>query len=232
MIRIMLVDDRQYARLGYRLMLAGPEGKSTGLHEREHFDVVAEAGNGREAIETIETLESDQLPLPRVILMDVRMPVMDGITATREITRRWPAVKVLILTTYDEDDYAFGGLDAGASGFLLKDATAQALREAIQAVAGGDAVLTPRITREVLRRGVPHPAGDSRSHELRAMFDALTPRQREICSLVAEGLSNHEIATRLVVETASIRRAISRILAALDLHDRTQIAVAWYRAGK
>ena len=222
MIRVMLVDDRHYARLGYRLMLEGTDG----------IAVTAEAANGRDAIEQIAALEADRKPMPQVILMDVRMPVMDGITATRAIAARWPIIKVLILTTYDEDDYAFGGLDAGASGFLLKDATASVLRQAIRAIDDGDAVLTPRITRQVLERGVPRPVADDRGNELRAAFDGLTTRQREICSLIAEGMTNQEIATRLVVETTSIRRAVSRILTKLDLHDRTQIAVNWYKAGR
>ena len=134
MTNIMLVDDLQYARLGYKLML----GKASDIA------IVAQAGDGRQAIAEIERLESAGGPLPDVVLMDVRMPVMDGITATREITRRWPAIHVLILTTYDEDDYAYGGLDAGASGFLLKDASAAAVKDAIHAVANGDAVVTPR----------------------------------------------------------------------------------------
>lgn len=220
MTNIMLVDDLQSARLGYKLML----GKASDI------TIVAQAGDGRQAITEIKRLESAGGPLPDVVLMDVRMPVMDGITATREITRRWPTTHVLILTTYDEDDYAYGGLDAGASGFLLKDASAAAVKDAIHAVANGDAVVTPRITRQILEHGMPRPAADCKQQALRDSFAALPPRQREICSLIAEGMANEEIARKLVLEPATIRRTISRILATLQLHDRTQIAVSWYQA--
>lgn len=220
MTNIMLVDDLQSARLGYKLML----GKASDI------TIVAQAGDGRQAITEIKRLESAGGPLPDVVLMDVRMPVMDGITATREITRRWPTTHVLILTTYDEDDYAYGGLDAGASGFLLKDASAAAVKDAIHAVTNGDAVVTPRITRQILEHGMPRPAADCKQQALRDSFAALPPRQREICSLIAEGMANEEIARKLVLEPATIRRTISRILATLQLHDRTQIAVSWYQA--
>lgn len=221
MIRVMLVDDQRFARLGFQLM----------LDDAPDIVVIGQAADGQSAIKSLEQLESQRQPLPDVILMDVRMPGMDGIEATRRITRRWSAIKILILTTYDEDDYAFGGLDAGASGFLLKDVAKRGLIDAIHAIANGDAILTPRITRQVLARGIPHPTSSQRQRELRAAFDALTPRQREICALIAEGLNNEEIATRLTVETASVKRAVTRILATLNLRDRTQIAVSWFKAG-
>ena len=163
--------------------------------------------------------------------MDVRMPVLDGIDATAAITRRWPNVYVLMLTTYDEDDYAFGGLEAGASGFLLKDVRAGELCRAVRSVADGDAVLTPRVTREVLARSVRASGQDKRAAELRSAFRRLTDREREVCALVADGLSNAEIAERLTVQPASAKRAVTRILAKLGLRDRTQIAVKWYQAG-
>ena len=147
------------------------------------------------------------------------------------ITRRWPTISILILTTYDEDDYAFGGLDAGASGFLLKDVTKHNLIDAVHAIANGDAILTPRITRQVLERGVPHPTSSQRQQEMRKAFDALTPRQREICALISEGLINEEIANQLTVEPASVKRAVTRILATLGLRNRTQIAIGWFKAG-
>ena len=139
MIRIMLVDDQRFARLGFQLM----------LDDASDIVVTAQSADGRSAIETLEQLAVQHRPLPNVILMDVRMPGMDGIEATRRITRRWPTISILILTTYDEDDYAFGGLDAGASGFLLKDVTKHNLIDAVHAIANGDAILTPRITRQV-----------------------------------------------------------------------------------
>lgn len=220
MITVMLVDDVPYMRLGYRMMLS----------KRDDIAVVAESGDGQQAIDAIKQLSEASRPLPDVVLMDVRMPVMDGIAATREITRRWPSTHVLVLTTYDEDDYAYGGLDAGASGFLLKDASLQALVDAIHAVADGDAVVTPRITRQILERGLPRPAAGRQQQQLRQQLSALPPRQREICALIAEGMTNAQIAAQLTVEPATIRRTISRILATLKLHDRTQIAVEWYKA--
>ena len=182
MIRIMLVDDQRFARLGFQLM----------LDDASDIVVTAQSADGRSAIETLEQLAVQHRPLPNVILMDVRMPGMDGIEATRRITRRWPTISILILTTYDEDDYAFGGLDAGASGFLLKDVTKHNLIDAVHAIANGDAILTPRITRQVLERGVPHPTSSQRQQEMRKAFDALTPRQREICALIPKGSSTRK----------------------------------------
>lgn len=155
---------------------------------------------------------------------------MDGIDATARITARWPDTHVLVLTTYDEDDYAFGGLSAGASGFLLKDVRSRDLCQAVRAVASGDAVLTPRITHEVLERGVGRVDLDERSLELAARFRSLTQRERETCRLVADGLSNAEIAGRLFIEPASVKRSVTRILAKLGMRDRVQIAVGWYKA--
>lgn len=221
MIRVMLVDDQRFARLGFQLM----------LDDAPDIVVIGQAADGQSAIKSLEQLESQRQPLPDVILMDVRMPGMDGIEATRRITRRWSAIKILILTTYDEDDYAFGGLDAGANGFLLKDVAKRGLIDAIHAIANGDAILTPRITKQVLARGIPHPTSSQRQRELRTAFDALTPRQREICALIAEGLNNEEIANQLTVEPASVKRAVTRILATLGLRDRTQIAIGWFKAG-
>ena len=209
MIRIMLVDDQRFARLGFQLM----------LDDASDIVVTAQSADGRSAIETLEQVAVQHRPLPNVI------------EATRRITRRWPTISILILTTYDEDDYAFGGLDAGASGFLLKDVTKHNLIDAVHAIANGDAILTPRITRQVLERGVPHPTSSQRQQEMRKAFDALTPRQREICALISEGLINEEIANQLTVEPASVKRAVTRILATLGLRNRTQIAIGWFKAG-
>lgn len=220
MIRTMIVDDMQYICLGYKLM----------FNKNTDIEMIAQAGNGQESVDVIAKLEEDSLPLPDVILMDVRMPVMDGIEATRRITRFWPAIKVLILTTFDEDDYAYGGLAAGASGFLLKDSSVEILVNAIRAVADGDAVVTPRITRQILERGISETIQSESQINLQRQFHELPPRQYEICSLIAQGLTNQEIADSLVIEATSVRRMVSRILAKLNLHDRTQIAVAWYKA--
>ena len=221
MIRVMLVDDQQPVRLGLGLM----------LRRADDMQVTLEAENGRQAIARLERTESLGSSLPDVILMDVRMPVMDGIDACARITARWPGVHVLILTTYDQDDYALGGLSAGASGFLLKDVRTSDLVAAVRSVAAGDAVLTPRITREVVGRSVDGMSRDEESLRFAAAFRALTPREREVCRLVADGLSNAEVAERLTVEPASVKRSVTRILAKLGLRDRVQIAVRWYKAG-
>ena len=212
----MIVEDQRYARLGLALM----------IRKAPDLRVVAEAGGGQEALETLERLNRST-GLPDVVLMDVRMPGMDGISATRAMARRFPTVKVLVLTTYDEDDYAFGALEVGASGFLLKDVRAAQLAQAVRAVAQGDAVLTPRVTKELISRGVPRALPGVQ----RERFGALTPRELDVARLIAEGMSNEEIAERLVLQPASVRRNVSRILAKLHLRDRVQIAVAWYRSG-
>ena len=210
----MIVEDQRYARLGLALM----------IRKAPDLRVVAEAGDGQEALEVLGRLNRST-GLPAVVLMDVRMPGMDGISATRAMARRFPTVKVLVLTTYDEDDYAFGALEVGASGFLLKDVRAAQLAQAVRAVAQGDAVLTPRVTKELISRGVPRALPGVQ----RERFGALTPRELDVARLIAEGMSNEEIAERLVLQPASVRRNVSRILAKLHLRDRVQIAVAWYK---
>ena len=167
-IPVMIVDDQPETRLGLSLMVRRDPGLA----------VMFEAGDGRQAIDRIERAEQLGRDLPRVVLMDVRMPVLDGIDATAAITRRWPGVRVLILTTYDEDDYAFGGLEAGASGFLLKDVRAGELCRAVRSVADGDAVLTPRVTREVLARSVRASGRDARGRAARRVPPADRPRAR------------------------------------------------------
>ena len=220
-LRIMLVDDQPMARRGLALM----------LRRSPNLTVVAEASNGQEALDLLTAAREEAAPLPDVILMDVRMPVLDGKETTRRITRTYPSVKVLVLTTYDEDDYAFGALTAGASGYLLKDVRTPDLLAAVQAVARGDAILTPRITRQVIDRGIPRALPHHQQTEMRALLDLLTPRERDIARLIADGDSNAEIAERLAIEPASVRRNVSRILTKLNLRDRVQIAVHWHKAG-
>ena len=220
-IPVMIVDDQPETRLGLSLMVRRDPG----------LLVMLDAENGQQAIDRLAQAERLGRSLPAVVLMDVRMPVLDGIDATAAITRRWPQVRVLVLTTYDEDDYAFGGLEAGASGFLLKDVKVGELCRAIRSVADGDAVLTPRITREVLARSVRPVGREEQAAALRHDFRGLTDRERQISGLVSQGLSNAEIAERICVQPASAKRAVTRILAKLGLRDRTQIAVNWYRAG-
>lgn len=221
LVNVMIVDDQAETRLGFALM----------LRRDPTLRLWGQAADGRQAVDAVDRATRAERPLPDVVLMDVRMPVMDGIDACALICERHPEVRVLILTTYDEDDYAFGGFEAGASGFLLKDVRSRELVDAVHAIAEGDAVLTPRVTRAVIERNVPKVVPGSERERLRRAFRRLTGHEREICSLIADGLSNAEIAERLVIQPASAKRAASRVLTKLGMRDRTQIAVSWFRAG-
>ena len=219
MIRVMLVDDQRLARLGFQLM----------LDDVTDITVIASAENGQTAIDTLNQLDADHRPLPDVILMDVRMPGMDGIEATRHIARHWPAIRILILTTYDEDDYAFGGLDAGASGFLLKDISKSQLMESIKAVFENGKILTPRITKKLVEYQQSKFIFQDQQNIFIKSFKSLTTRERDICALIAQGLSNDDIAKKLFLETKSVKRYVSRILSKLHLSNRTQIAINWIK---
>ena len=221
MTDLMLVDDLALLRKGLVRMI-----------EADHdLQVVRQASNGQEAVTMLREMKAAAQPLPRVILMDVRMPVMDGISATAVIAKEFPDIRTLILTTYDEDDYAFAGLHAGAYGFLLKDVSTRDLHRAIHAVADGDAVLTPRVTAELINRDRAYARHEVNDPQAKQQLDKLTPREYEIAGLIAQGLSNQEIAQRLTLETTSVRRYVSRILDKTGLRDRTQIAIAWFQAG-
>ena len=221
MIDLMLVDDLALLRKGLVRMI-----------ESDHdLQVVRQASNGQEAVTMLREMKAAAQPLPRVILMDVRMPVMDGISATAVIAKEFPDIRTLILTTYDEDDYAFTGLRAGAYGFLLKDVSTRDLHRAIHAVADGDAVLTPRVTAELINRDRAYARHKASDPQARQQLDKLTPREYEIVGLIAQGLSNQEIAQRLTLETTSVRRYVSRILDKTGLRDRTQIVITWFQAG-
>lgn len=219
MICVMLVDDQRLARLGFQLM----------LDDVTDITVIASAENGQTAIDTLNQLDADHRPLPDVILMDVRMPGMDGIEATRHIARHWPAIRILILTTYDEDDYAFGGLDAGASGFLLKDISKSQLMESIKAVFENGKILTPRITKKLVEYQQSKFIFQDQQNIFIESFKSLTTRERDICALIAQGLSNDDIAKKLFLETKSVKRYVSRILSKLHLSNRTQIAINWIK---
>lgn len=220
MIRVMIVDDQRPARMGLALMVA----------KDRDLQVVGQAGNGQEAIDLLESSIEQGQPLPDVILMDVRMPVMDGLDATARIKRDHPEIRILILTTYDEDDYAFGALNAGASGFLLKDVRTADLCRAIRSVHAGDAILTPRITAELIRKALPGKEDDT-DGEARHRFDILARRESEVAALVSQGLTNAEIADRLQLQPDSVKKTVSRILAKLGVRERVGIAVLWYQSG-
>ena len=221
MINVMIVDDQQPTRMGFSLMVM----KDPALR------MTLQAGNGQDALDILAALQLHGQSLPDVILMDVRMPVMDGLDATARIKQLYPSMRILILTTYDQDSYAFGGLSAGASGFLLKDVKTKDLCRAIHSVYDGDAILTPRITKEVIRRGVPNVSINADTLAIRSKFDSLGPREFEVSALVSEGMTNAEIAQRLGMQLEAVKKAVSRSLAKLDVKERVNIAVLWYKAG-
>ncbi|MGO9752894.1 MAG: response regulator [Solirubrobacteraceae bacterium] len=211
---ILLVDDQELLRVGFRMVLdAQPD-----------LEVVGEAGDGRQAIAFV--LQH----APDVVLMDVRMPVMDGVQATAQIVESGSRSRVIILTTFDLDEYAYAALRAGASGFLLKDAPPADLISAIRAVASGDAVVAPSTTRRLLSNLAHHlPApGQAPGSEHNPAPELLTPREREVMLAVARGLSNSEIAQALVLSEATVKTHVGRILAKLELRDRVQIVVFAY----
>lgn len=216
---VMIVDDQRPAQMGIAMM----------VNSDPDMEVITCAANGQEAIDWLVHHRESQTRLPDIVLMDIRMPVLNGIEATAEITRRFPGIKVLIMTTYDEDDYAFGALDAGATGYLLKDTRGEDLRRAIRSVLAGDAVLTPRITAEMIRRR-PHAPTQGRQQRARETLEMLSPRELEVAKLVARGLNNAEIGELLFLQPDSVKKSVSRILSRLGLRDRVQIVVLWYEA--
>ena len=213
---MVLVDDQPLLRQGYRMVLSA----------QDDLEVVGEAADGAAAVRAAHTLRPD------VILMDVRMPGMDGIEATRQIVRQTPDVRVIILTTFDVDQYAFSALRAGASGFLLKNVPPDDLLTGIRAVATGDAVVAPSMTRRLLDVFASHlPDGADGADRRDRVLDVLTDREREVFTLVATGLSNREIAATLVLSEATVKTHIGRILTKLDLRDRVQAVILAYRTG-
>jgi DNA-binding NarL/FixJ family response regulator len=214
---ILLVDDQPLLRMGFRMV----------LESQDDLLVVGEAGDGGEAVQLAADLGPD------IVLMDVRMPGLDGIEATRQIVERKLRSRVIILTTFDLDEYAFAGLRAGASGFLLKDVRPVDLLTGIRAVASGDAVISPSVTRRLLdtfAHRLP-AAGDDRDGAVDPRLDALTAREREVLSAIARGCSNAEIAALLVLSEATVKTHVGRILAKLELRDRVQAVVFAYDVG-
>ena len=211
-VRVLIVDDDHLMRAGLRAVLSSDES----------VQVVGEAADGRAAAHRVRSLR------PQVVLMDVRMPDVDGIRATREVLAAAPDVKVMILTTFEQDDYIFGALAAGASGFLLKRTSPEELIEAIRVVAAGDSLLSPSVTRRVIDRMASQPGPDTASAERLA---ALTPREREVLGLVARGFSNAEIAEALVVEESTVKTHVRRRLGKLGLRYRVQAVILAYESG-
>ena len=211
-VRVLIADDQALVRGGFRMI----------LEAKEDMEVVGEAGDGAEAVELVERLQPD------VVLMDVRMPDMDGIEATRRIAASGSSARIVILTTYDVDEYVFAALRAGASGFLLKDVRPPELTEAIRVVARGDALLAPGVTRRLLDRFAGVLPDDSARP---ADLDELTEREVEVLRFVALALSNAEIAARLVLTEATVKTHVSSVLRKLGLRDRVQAVVFAYDVG-
>jgi DNA-binding NarL/FixJ family response regulator len=213
-IRVLLADDQTLVRSGFRVLLERSDG----------IAVVGEAATGAEAVKLALAERPD------VVLMDIRMPVMDGIEATRRITtdRALKGVRVIVLTTFEQDEYVFEALHAGASGYLLKDVEPDDLRAAVRVVAAGDALLSPSVTRRLIAEFSARPG---RSRHVPAELEELTEREREVLGLVATGLSNEQIAARLVISRATAKTHVSRILLKLGARDRAQLVVIAYETG-
>jgi DNA-binding NarL/FixJ family response regulator len=211
-VRIVIADDQALVRAGLRKLF---EVDPT-------LEVVAEAGSGREVVECVRALRPD------VVVMDIRMPDVDGLVATKQLAEVAPETRVLILTTFGLDEYVYEALRAGASGFLLKDSPAEDLLAGVRIVARGDALLDPSITRAVIEQYARAPR---RRDDLTRRLDELTAREREVLGLLARGLSNAEIAAELVVGDGTVKTHVARVLQKLDLRDRVQAVVYAYEAG-
>ena len=211
-VRVLIADDQAVLRGAFRSL----------LREEPGIEVVADAADGEQAVDAVRRLKPD------VALMDIRMPNVDGLEATRRIVRSGAATRILILTTFDLDEYVYEGLRAGASGFLLKDASPEELLAAIHVVAAGEAVLAPAVTRRVVERFAQLPVPDER---LTAELESLTTREREVLALLGKGRSNTEIARALTISHATAKTHVRSVLAKLDLRDRAQAVVFAYESG-
>ncbi|MDO4898923.1 MAG: response regulator transcription factor [Rothia sp. (in: high G+C Gram-positive bacteria)] len=228
MIRVLLADDQQLVRSGLAML----------INSQPDLEVVGQAADGAQALAEVERLAAGSAP--DVVLMDVRMPVMDGIEATGHIISAHPEVKIIMLTTFDIDDYVYAAVQQGANGFLLKDAPPEELLGAIRTVYRGDAVIAPSATKRLLERFIPaagsaqqadsgQDGGEPRPHQ--AKIDALTAREHELLLLIAQGLSNGEMTQRLFLSEATVKTHVSHILAKLGARDRVQAVIIAYEAG-
>ena len=213
-VRVVIVDDQELVRAGFRMI----------LDAEDDIDVVGDAGDGSQAVDLVRRTSAD------VALMDIRMPDVDGIEATRQIQAAGLATKVLVLTTFDLDEYVFDAVRAGASGFLLKDTPPEDLVRAVHIVAAGDALLAPSVTRRLIEEfGRATPSSSAAAPDDR--LERLTDREREVLVLMARGLSNTEIATELIVGEATVKTHVGRVLMKLDVRDRVQAVVVAYETG-
>lgn len=211
-IRVAIADDEALVRGGFRAILGA----------EDDIEVVSEAADGRQALAAVERFSPD------VVVMDIRMPDLDGLAATRELRTRHPDVRVLVVTTFDLDEYVYDALEAGAGGFLLKDARPAELIEAVRSVAGGDALIAPAVTRRLIEafvaaRPTTRPQGE--------LLDALSEREREVLLLLATGLSNREIASEMTLSEATVKSHVAGVLAKLGVRDRVRAVIFAYEAG-
>lgn len=214
MISVIIVDDQKAIRYGYEMA----------LNASGRIKVIKTLANGLEAVDYFRNIKDKSL-IPDVILMDIRMPHCDGIKATRQIKALFPEINILALTTYDQDNFAFGMLEAGASGFLLKGLRTAQMVAALESIHAGDSVITPRITKQLLQKYLSNSSLSSNKE----IFKELTSHELEIVELVATGLNNAEIAQKIFIQPDSVKKSISRILAKTGLRDRTQLAISWCR---
>ncbi|WP_234542824.1 response regulator [Streptomyces shenzhenensis] len=212
-IRVVLADDQELIRAGLRMV----------INDAPDIDIVGEAGTGGEAVQLAKTTHPD------VVVMDIRMPLMDGIQATRQINTEATGVRVLILTTFDDDENVYAALGAGASGFLVKDVVLDDILSAIRVIAAGDALLAPGVTRRLIaefaegKRRAPTPR--------RKSLEGITDRERDVLTLIGRGMSNSEVAAQLYISVATTKSHVARLLAKLDARDRVQLAIAAYESG-
>ena len=214
-VRVVLADDQPLIRAGLRVLIA----------DCPDLDVVGEAGTGAQAVQLARQARPD------VVVMDIRMPGMDGIEATQMITAGAGPTRVVVLTTFDDDDYVYAALRAGASGFLVKDMALEDILAAIRVVAAGDALIAPSVTRRLIEQFVEPPPASLTAPQPPRELPGVTEREREVLTLVGRGLSNGEIAGRLVISTATAKAHVARLLAKLGARDRVQLVIVAYQAG-